>query len=95
MTVAPGAALGPYAIRAQLGRCGPPASHARWRRRGRVPDGRDDVLGVHAFTTLVVRTDTSIYRITILRPHVREVLVQGGKGEVRRGRVSTHKATKS
>ena len=54
-----------------------------------------DVLGVHAFTTLVVRTDNSIYRITILRPHVREVVVQGGKGEVRRGRVSTHKATMS
>ena len=27
----------------------------------------------------VVRTDNSIYRITILRPHAREVLVQGGK----------------
>ncbi len=32
-----------------------------------------------AFTTLVVRTDNSVYRITILRPHSREVLVQGGK----------------
>ena len=32
-----------------------------------------------AFTTLVVRTDNSVYRITILTPHLREVLVQGGK----------------
>ena len=34
---------------------------------------------VDAFTTLVVRTDNSVYRITILTPHAREVLVQGGK----------------
>ena len=33
---------------------------------------------VDAFSTLVVRTDNSVYRITILRPHAREVLVQGG-----------------
>ena len=31
-----------------------------------------------AFTTLVVQTDNSIYEITILKPHTREVLVQGG-----------------
>ena len=37
------------------------------------------LIDVNAFTTLVVRTDNSIYRITILRPHAREVLVQGGK----------------
>ncbi len=34
---------------------------------------------VDAFTTLVERTDNSVYRITILTPHAREVLVQGGK----------------
>ena len=36
------------------------------------------LIDVDAFTTLVVRTDNSVYRITILRPHAREVLVQGG-----------------
>ena len=33
---------------------------------------------VNALTTLVVRTDNSVYRITVLTPHAREVLVQGG-----------------
>ena len=33
---------------------------------------------VDAFTTLVVRTRNSVYRITILTPHRHEVLVQGG-----------------
>ena len=33
---------------------------------------------VDAFTTLVVQTDNSVYEITILKPHRREVLVQGG-----------------
>jgi hypothetical protein len=37
------------------------------------------LVDVDAFTTLVVRTDNSVYRITIPRPHAREVLVQGGK----------------
>ena len=37
------------------------------------------LIGVDAFTTLVVRTDNSVYGITILTPHAREVLVQGGK----------------
>ncbi len=37
------------------------------------------MIDVDAFTTLVVRTDNSVYRITILKPHAREVLVQGGK----------------
>ncbi len=37
------------------------------------------LLDVDAFTTLVVRTDNSVYRITILTPHAREVLVEGGK----------------
>ncbi len=37
------------------------------------------LIEVDAFTTLVVRTDNSVYRITILKPHLREVLVQGGK----------------
>ncbi len=37
------------------------------------------LIEVDAFTTLVVRTDNSVYRITILKPHAREVLVQGGK----------------
>ena len=37
------------------------------------------LIDVDAFTTLVVRTDNSVYRITILTPHAREVLVQGGK----------------
>ena len=36
------------------------------------------MIEVDAFTTLVVRTDNSVYRITILTPHAREVLVQGG-----------------
>ena len=31
-----------------------------------------------AFTTLMVRTDNSVYQITILQPYAREVLVQGG-----------------
>ena len=30
------------------------------------------------FATLVVRTDNSAYRITIVTPHRREVVVQGG-----------------
>ena len=33
---------------------------------------------VDAFTTLMVRTDNSVYQITILQPHAREVVVQGG-----------------
>ena len=33
---------------------------------------------VDAFTTLVVQTDNSVYQITILQPHAREVFVQGG-----------------
>ena len=37
-----------------------------------------ELIDVDAFTTLVVRTDNSIYRITILTPHLREVVVQGG-----------------
>ena len=37
------------------------------------------LIEVDTFTTLVVRTDNSVYRITILKPHLREVLVQGGK----------------
>lgn len=37
------------------------------------------MVDVDAFTTLVMRTDNSVYRITILRPHAHEVLVQGGK----------------
>ena len=37
------------------------------------------LIDVDAFTTLVVRTRNSVYRITILQPHTREVLVQGGK----------------
>ena len=37
------------------------------------------LIDVDPFTTLVVRTDNSVYRITILTPHLREVLVQGGK----------------
>ena len=37
------------------------------------------MIDVDAFTTLVVRTRNLVYRITILKPHAREVLVQGGK----------------
>ncbi len=33
---------------------------------------------VDAFSTLVVRTRNSVYRVTVLRPHAREVMVQGG-----------------
>ena len=34
---------------------------------------------VDAFSTLVVRTRNSVYRVTVLRPHAREVMVQGGE----------------
>ena len=37
------------------------------------------MIDVDASTTLVVRTDNSVYRITIVGPYAREVLVQGGK----------------
>ncbi len=37
------------------------------------------LLDVDAFATLVVRTRNSVYRITILKPHVRKVVVQGGQ----------------
>ena len=33
---------------------------------------------VDAFTTLVVRTGNSVYRITVLQPYRREVVVSGG-----------------
>ncbi len=33
---------------------------------------------VDALTTLMVRTDNSVYQITILQPYAREVVVQGG-----------------
>ncbi len=33
---------------------------------------------VDAFSTLVVRTDNSVYQITILQPYAREIFVQGG-----------------
>ena len=36
------------------------------------------VIELDAFTTLVVRTANSVYRITILKPYAREVLVEGG-----------------
>ena len=36
------------------------------------------LIDVDALTTLVVQTENSVYHITILRPHAREVLVQGG-----------------
>ncbi len=36
------------------------------------------LIEVDAFTTLVVRTDNSVYRITVLKPYAREVLVEGG-----------------
>ncbi|HJN45377.1 MAG: hypothetical protein CL477_10775 [Acidobacteria bacterium] len=38
-----------------------------------------DLIEVDALSTLVVQTDNSVYRITILTPHAREVLVQGGR----------------
>ena len=38
-----------------------------------------DLTEVDALSTLVVRTDNSVYHITVLRPSAREVLVQGGK----------------
>ena len=38
-----------------------------------------DLTDVDAFTTLVVRTENSIYQVTILKPHAREVLVQGAR----------------
>ena len=37
------------------------------------------LIELDAFATLVVRTDNSIYLITILTPHRREVVVQGGR----------------
>ena len=36
------------------------------------------LIDVDVLSTLVVRTENSVYHITVLRPHVREVLVQGG-----------------
>ncbi len=71
---------------------GDPGSHETTDSRDFVPrhrtlDGfieavsQTDGIGlieVDAFTTLVVRTDNSVYRITILKPYAREVLVQGG-----------------
>ena len=33
---------------------------------------------VDAFTMLVVETDNSVYQITILQPHTRDVFVRGG-----------------
>ena len=36
------------------------------------------VSDVEPLTTVVVRTDNSAYRITILQPHAREVIVEGG-----------------
>ncbi len=56
----------------------------RHRTLDRVTEAASQVDGiglidVDAFATLVVRTDNSVYRITILKPHAREVLVQGGK----------------
>ena len=36
------------------------------------------VIQLDAFTTLVVRTAHSVYRITILKPYAQEVLVEGG-----------------
>ncbi len=36
------------------------------------------LVDVDAFTTLVVQTRNTVYRITILTPHARDVLVQGG-----------------
>ena len=36
------------------------------------------VIQLDAFTTLVVQTAHSVYRITILKPYAREVLVEGG-----------------
>ena len=38
-----------------------------------------ELIDVDALTTLVVRTYNSVYRITILTPHRREVAVQGGR----------------
>ena len=62
-------------------------SASRVRRRHRTLDGvlaaasHSDGIGLtamDALTTLLVRTDNSLYEITILQPHAREVLVQGG-----------------
>ena len=36
------------------------------------------LIDVDAFTTLVVHTENSVYQVTILKPHAKEVLVQGG-----------------
>ena len=36
------------------------------------------LIDVDVLSTLVVCTENSVYHITVLRPHVREVLVQGG-----------------
>ena len=44
-----------------------------------MPAGGIGLIDVDAFTTLVVRTDNSVYGITILQPHAGEVVVQGGK----------------
>ena len=36
------------------------------------------LIDVDVFTTLVVHTENSVYQVTILKPHAKEVLVQGG-----------------
>ena len=51
------------------------------------------MVDVDVFPTLVVRTDNSVYRITILRPHAREVLVQGDKFFPARTRACLHGST--
>ena len=51
------------------------------------------LIDVDAFTTLVVRTDNSVYRITILTPHLREVVVQGGKFFPERTRACLSRST--
>ena len=36
------------------------------------------LLDVSALTTLVAQTENSVYRITVVQPHAKEVVVQGG-----------------
>ncbi len=60
--------------------------------RVRVGDGIG-LIDVDAFTTLVVRTDNSVYRITILTPHLRELVVQGGKFFPERTRACLSRST--
>ncbi len=51
------------------------------------------VSALDAFTTLVVSTANSVYRVTVLKPSTREVVVQGGAHFPERSRAFLHGAS--